>query len=60
MGAKPTPAQKRASAKYDKSHTTGIYLKFNNENDKEILAHLETVGKKQTYIKNLIKADMNK
>ena len=62
MGAKPTPAQKRASAKYDKSHTTGIYLKFNitKEADLAILAHLNSQENRQGYIKDLIKADMNK
>ena len=30
-------AQSRASAKYDKANTKGIYLKFNKNNDKDIL-----------------------
>lgn len=60
MGAKPTPAQKRASAKYDKSHTTGIYLKLNTETDKDIIEHLNSQKNRQGYIKGLIKADMNK
>lgn len=57
---KNTAAHVRAVAKYDKENTVGLYLKFNKKTDAEILAHLETVGKKQTYIKDLIKADMNK
>ena len=32
-----TKAQSRASAKYDKANTKGIYLKFNKNNDKDIL-----------------------
>ena len=53
-----TPAQKRASAKYDKEHTKGVYLKLNVKTDKTIIDHLNNQKYKQTYIKNLIKADM--
>lgn len=60
MGAKPTPAQKRASAKYDKTHSKGLYLKFNLVNDADILAKLDAVDNKQLYIKNLIRADIGK
>ena len=34
-----TKAQSRASAKYDKTHTKGIYLKLNKETDELIPAH---------------------
>jgi len=60
MGAKPTPAQKRAVAKYDKTHTKGLYLKLNLVNDADILAKLDAVDNKQLYIKNLIRADIGK
>lgn len=48
-------ARKRASRKYDKHNTKGIYLKFNLKTDVDILEHLETVGNKQGYIKELIR-----
>lgn len=53
-------AKRRASAKYDKSHTTGIYLKLNIETDKDIIEHLNSQKNRQGYIKDLIKADINK
>ena len=53
-------AQKRASARYDKSHTTGVYLKLNNETDSDILAKLEQAENVQGYIKNLIRDDIKK
>ena len=52
-----TKAQSRASAKYDKAHTKGVYLKLNKETDKDIIEYLEEVGNVQGYIKNLIKND---
>lgn len=52
-------AQKRASAKYDKAHTKGIYLKLNTENDKDIIEFLAGVDNVQGYIKNLIRNDEN-
>lgn len=53
-----TEAQARASAKYDKEHTRGIYLKLNTTTDAEILQKLDEVGNKQAYIKNLILKDI--
>ena len=53
-------AHVRAVAKYDKTHTKGLYLKFNLVNDADILAKLDAVGNKQLYIKNLIRADIGK
>ena len=35
-----TNAQSRASAKYDKAHTKGIYLKLNKETDADIINFL--------------------
>lgn len=55
-----SPAQLRASAKYDKANTTGVYLKLNKETDKAILDHLARQENKQGYIKQLILADMEK
>ncbi len=45
-------------AKYDKTHTTGLYLKLNKETDKDIIEKLEASGNKQGYIKGLIRADI--
>ena len=53
-----TEAQKRANAKYDKTHTKGLYLKLSLIKDKEILEKLESVPAKQKYIKELIKKDI--
>ena len=55
---KKNEAQIRANAKYDKTHTKGLYLKFNKITDKDILEKLETVENKQKYIKDLIRADI--
>lgn len=58
---KPTSqAQLRAQAKYDKENTIGVYLKLNKKKDAEIIKKLESVEKKQTYIKNLILEDIKK
>lgn len=53
-------AQARASAKYDKEHTKGIYLKLNLKTDADIIEYLNNTEKVQTYIKQLIRNDMNK
>lgn len=50
-------AQARASAKYDKAHTKGIYLKLNTRTDADIISKLSKVGNVQGYIKQLIRAD---
>ena len=48
----------RANAKYDKAHTTGVFLKLNKETDKDILEKLSSVSNRQGYIKNLIRHDI--
>ena len=53
-------AQKRAVARYDKTHTTGVYLKLNNDTDADILGKLERTDNVQGYIKNLIREDIKK
>ena len=50
-------AQKKASAKYDKTHTRQIVLKLNLKTDADILARLDAMPNKQGYIKNLIRKD---
>ena len=54
-----TKAQSKASAKYDKAHTKGIYLKLNLEKDKDIIQILESKKNVQGYIKDLIRKDNN-
>lgn len=53
-----TEAQKRASEKYNKEHTKTTLLRFNKKTDADILAHLDTVGNKQGFIKELIRASI--
>ena len=53
-----TEAQKRASSKYDKANTKGIYLKLNKTTDAAIIDHLSTKTNVQGYIKDLIRRDM--
>ena len=54
-----TKAQSRASAKYDKANTKGIYLKLNKNTDADIIEYLEEVENVQGYIKTLIRKDMD-
>lgn len=49
-------AQARASAKYDKEHTKGIYLKLNKKTDADILEYFANYcGNKQGLIKKLLR-----
>lgn len=48
----------RANAKYDSTHCTGLYLKFNNGTDSDILEKLSSVPNRQGYIKSLIRQDI--
>ena len=45
-------------ARYDKTHTVGVYLKLNRSTDADILAWLDQKPNRQGYIKDLIRADM--
>lgn len=56
---KNSDARIKANAKYDKVNTKSVFLKLNVKTDADILEHLETVGNKQGYIKELIRKDMN-
>lgn len=51
-------ARTKSSIKYNVANTTRIYIALNNKTDKDIIDHLETVGNKQGYIKELIRKDM--
>ena len=53
-------AKRRASAKYDKANTKGLYLKLNITTDADIIAHLSAKENVQGYIKNLIRDNMKK
>lgn len=53
-------AKRRASAKYDKEHTKGIYLKLNKETDADIIGYLEETENVQGLIKSLIRKEMIK
>ena len=53
-------AQKRASAKYDLTHTRQIKMKLNLKKDREILEYLDSKTNVQGYLKDLIEADMKR
>jgi len=56
-----TEAQKRAQKKYDEANKDKfrmIHLKLNRETDADIIQKLESVEGIQTYIKQLIRADL--
>ena len=53
-------AQKRASAKYDKKNTKGVYLKLNKETDADIINFLSLGGNNQGLIKSLLREYMAK
>ena len=55
---KSSDARLKAVAKYDKANTKSMMLKFNLKTDADILEHLETVGNKQGFIKQLIRASI--
>ena len=56
-----TKAQCRASAKYDKNHAKGIYLKLNKETDADIINFLSVyAGSNQGLIKKLLREYMKK
>ena len=53
-------ARTQAQAKYDKSHTTGFYMKLNTCTDQDILEWLESQGSKQGAIKKLIREEIER
>jgi hypothetical protein len=54
-----TDAQKRAKEKYNAKILKKVLLEF-YPGDQELLDHLEKQPAKQTYIKDLIRKDLNK
>jgi hypothetical protein len=53
-------ARTKAQAKYDKGHTTGVYMKLNTGTDQDILAWLEEQDSKQGAIKRLIREEIER
>ena len=53
-------AQRRATKKYDETHTKQIHLKLNLETDADILQKLSEVSSIQGYIKELIRNDIKR
>ena len=46
--------------RYDRENTIQVKLKLNKKHDADIIRKLESVDKKQTYIKALIRDDIEK
>lgn len=60
---KTSEAVLRAVKKYDEAHKgdfKSVYMKLNKEKDSDILEKLASVENVQGYIKELIRADMQK
>ena len=53
-------AQVNASNKYNKANTTAFTFRFNNENDADIIEHLQSLDNKNGYIKELIRENIKK
>ena len=53
-------AKKIRDVAYDAENTTRVAIKLNNKTDADILAHLAQQRNKQGYIKELIRADMER
>ena len=59
-GKMTSEARKRATAKYDKTHTKQVMLKLNLVTDADVIERLDTVPNRQGYIKKLIREDIKK
>nr|DAN76714.1 MAG TPA: hypothetical protein [Caudoviricetes sp.] len=55
-----TEAQIKAQAKCDAKNTRQLHLKLNRRTDRDVLEKLDSVPSKQGYIKQLIRADLNR
>lgn len=53
-------ARYESQDRWDKENTIQVKLKLNVQNDADIIERLNSVGRKQTYIKELIRADIAK
>lgn len=59
MAAKRYDSQRRAEVKYQKEKTKVLSIRF-FESDMALLDHVGRQGQKATYIKDLIRADMER
>lgn len=57
---KSSDAQIRAAAKYNKENTKNIVLHLNITTDKDIIEYMNRKDNKTGYIKELIRADMER
>lgn len=55
-----TEAQIKAQRKYETENTRQFLLKLNRRTDEDVLEKLDSVPNKQGYIKELIRADLEK
>lgn len=55
-----TEAQIKAQKRYDAKNTRQLHLKLNRRTDWDVLEKLDSVPSKQGYIKQLIRADLNR
>jgi len=46
--------------KFHKEKMTNFGIRFHNENDKDVIERLRTVPNKTDYIRQLVRADLNK
>ena len=53
-------AQRRASAKYDKTNARYMTLKLNMKTEADLIEWLDSIDNRQGYIKRLIREDMKK
>lgn len=59
MAAKRYDSQRRADAKYKKEKTRTLTIRF-FESDMALFDHVGRQGQKATYVKDLIRADMER
>lgn len=55
-----TEAQIRAQKKYDAANTRQFHMKLNRNTDRDVIEKLDSVPNMQGYIKQLIRADLNR
>lgn len=55
-----TEAQIKAQKKYDAANTRQFHLKLNRNTDYDVIDKLNSVPNMQGYIKQLIRADLNR
>lgn len=60
MEKKTSKKKQEYCDRYHREQMTPIAFRFSNKNDKDILDHLSKQKNKSDYIRQLIRADMNK